>query len=287
MSKLWYDKPATYWEEALPIGNGRMGAMVFGRVETEHVQLNEDSVWYGGPIDRNNPDAFTHLSKIRELILKGQIPEAEELMIYALSGIPQSQRPYQTLGDLTISFKGMEGITTDYIRCLSLDDALHTMKVKVGDTVYKRETFLSAADDVMVMRMTSGEDAKLSFKALLTRERFYDSVIKVAKDSIMLNGTLGKGGLDFAIQLKVAAEGGTCEVIGEHLIVRNADAVTLLLTGGTTFRFRNLKQQLNRIVADAVSKSYEELKRRHIEDYKRLYDRVTFEYKYPDELLAG
>jgi alpha-L-fucosidase 2 len=277
MSKLWYSKPADCWEEALPIGNGRMGAMIFGAVETEHIQLNEDSMWYGGPIDRNNPDALKNLPKIRELILNGQIPEAEERMIYALSGIPQSQRPYQSLGDLTLSFKGMEGDKADYIRCLSLDDAIHTLQVGIGEVIYHRETFLSATDDVMVMRITSEENKKISFSALLTRERFYDNVIGIAMDTIMLNGNLGKGGHDFAMMLKAVTEGGTCEVIGEHLIVSNADAVTLLFTAGTSFRFQNLRQQLSMILTDATKQSYEALKDRHIKDYKSLYDRVTFE----------
>jgi alpha-L-fucosidase 2 len=277
MSKLWYDKPADRWEEALPIGNGRMGAMIFGTVETEHIQLNEDSVWYGGHVDRNNPDALKNLPRIRELILKGQISEAQELMTYALSGIPQSQKPYQSLGDLTINFKGLEGSKADYKRVLSLDSAIHTMQVKIGEIVYKRETFLSAVDDVMVMRISSEDNQKISFSALLTRERFYDSVIGAAKDTIMLNGNLGKGGLDFAMMLKAVTEGGTCEVIGEHLIVSNADAVTLLFTAGTTFRFGDLKQQLNLVLTKAANQSYESLKARHVEDYKGLYDRVTFE----------
>jgi len=277
MSKLWYNKPAGCWEEALPIGNGRMGAMIFGTVETEHIQLNEDSVWYGGHTDRNNPDALKNLPKIRELILNGQIPQAEELMIYALSGIPQSQKPYQSLGDLTIRFKGLDGNESDYVRSLSMDDAVHTIQVKVGEYIYQRETFLSAADDVMVMRITADGNQKISFSALLTRERFYDHVTKTSQDTIMLDGNLGQGGSDFAMMLKAVTEGGTCEVIGEHLIVNDADAVTLLFTAGTTFRFQDMKLDLNKILADASNQSYEQLKKRHIKDYKGLYDRVIFE----------
>ncbi len=277
MSKLWYDKPADRWEEALPIGNGRMGAMIFGTVEAEHIQLNEDSVWYGGHVDRNNPDAWKNLPRIRELILSGRIPEAQELMTYALSGIPQSQKPYQTLGDLTLRFKGLDGNITDYVRCLSLDDAVHTVQVKADETTYTRETFLSNVDDVMVMRITAEGKQKLSFSALLTRERFYDSVLAVDGETILLKGDLGKGGLDFAMMLKAVAEGGTCEVIGEHLIVSNADAVTLLFTAGTTFRFEDLRQQLNEILSKAAKQSYETLKVRHTEDYQRLYNRVVFD----------
>ena len=104
MTRLWYKQPAKIWEEALPIGNGRMGAMVFGGIWTEHLQLNEDTIWYGGPQDRNNPDALENLPKIQELLRSGQIKDAERLMYYALSGTPQSQRPYQSLGDLFLRF---------------------------------------------------------------------------------------------------------------------------------------------------------------------------------------
>lgn len=276
MSRLWYDKPANSWEEALPIGNGRMGAMIFGKVNTERIQLNEDSVWYGAYVERNNPHALRNLSKIRELILSGQIPEAEELMIYALSGIPQSQRPYQSLGDLTIDFKGMEGDISGYKRSLSLDDAVHSMEAIVGNNPFKRETFLSKADDVMVIRITSGEKQRISFSALLTRERFYDSVTELPEDTIMLRGNLGKGGIDFAMMVKAVVEGGSCEVIGEHLIVKNADAVTLLFTAGTTFRFEDLEKDLRKVLSTASEKSYDQLKQNHIKDYKALYSRVEF-----------
>lgn len=277
MSKLWYDKPADSWEEALPIGNGRMGAMVFGTVETEHIQLNEDSVWYGGKIDRNNPDALKNLPKIRELILSGQITEAEELMVYALSGTPQSQRPYQSLGDLLINFKNMDGDKSEYIRSLSLDEAIHTVQMKVGENEYKRETFLSAVDEVMVVRLTSDGNQKITFSALLMRERFYDNVKGVGNDTIMLNGNLGVGGIEFMMMLKAVVDGGECQVIGEHLVVSNADAVTLLFSAGTTFRYQDVQQQLVRNISEASSYSYEELKKRHIKDYKKLYDRVAFE----------
>ncbi|MCM1146096.1 MAG: glycoside hydrolase family 95 protein, partial [Lachnoclostridium sp.] len=104
MSKLWDDKPAVEWEEAFPIGNGKIGAMIFGAPASEHLQLNEESIWYGGPVDRLNPDMKENLPKIRELIFDGKIAEAEKLMWLTMSGCPNSQHPYQTLGDMTIDF---------------------------------------------------------------------------------------------------------------------------------------------------------------------------------------
>ncbi len=278
MSRLWYEKPAAAWEEALPLGNGRLGAMVFGGINEEHLQLNEDSVWYGGFTDRNNPDAQKKLPEIRKLILEGRIPEAEELMIPALSGTPQSQRPYQSLGDLSLRFKGIHEEPDMYERSLSLEDAIHCVRFRAGKVRYKRESFISYPDDVMVMRLTA-EGSRISFHALLTRERYYDHAVKISEDTILLDGNLGQGGLDFAMMVKAVPEGGTCEVIGEHLIVKEAEAVTLLFTAGTTFRFQKLKEQLEGILLKGAALSYEELKARHLKDYQELYNRVSFQLK--------
>jgi len=282
MSRLWYTQPAADWEEALPIGNGRMGAMIFSDPRMEHIQLNEDSVWYGRHIDRNNPDALANLPRIRALIKEERIPEAEQLMVYALSGTPQSMRPYQSLGDLYLRFYGDEGEVSAYERSLSLDEAIHRTKYTIGDTKYMRETFLSAVDDVMVMRLTCSEGGKISFSSLLTRERFYDRAFAVSQDTIMAEGNLGQGGLAFAMMLQAVAEGGTTCVIGEHLIVENADVVTLLYSAGTTFRYDRLQPQLEQILKKAASRNYEELKQRHREDYRGLYGRVHFHLEEED-----
>ena len=118
MSKIWDDKAAVEWEEAFPIGNGRIGAMIFGSPGSEHLQLNEESIWYGGPVNRLNPDMKENLPKIRELIFSGRIAEAEKLMWFTMSGCPKGQHPYQTLGDMTIDFDafGEQGEITDYRR---------------------------------------------------------------------------------------------------------------------------------------------------------------------------
>lgn len=105
MGKLWFAHPAAKWEEGLPVGNGRLGAMILGGRERERIALNQDSIWYGGPVDRVNSDARAHLEQVRRLLLAGRIPEAEELLRLSFSGTPQSQRPYQPLGDLTLSYR--------------------------------------------------------------------------------------------------------------------------------------------------------------------------------------
>ena len=136
MSRLWYQQPAKIWEEALPIGNGRLGAMVFGEITSEHLQVNEESMWYGGEVDRINPNFRENLPLIREYLHQGRISEAEKLMDRAMSGCPDGMHPYQTLGDLSFCFEGISGEVTGYERSLSLEDAVARTAFTVGETVY-------------------------------------------------------------------------------------------------------------------------------------------------------
>lgn len=281
MSKLWYESPASIWEEALPLGNGKLGAMVFGTVEKEQIQLNEDTVWYGGPRDRNNPDAKKNLPKIRELLLSGRIAEAEKLMKLALSGTPQSQHPYQTLGNLFLDFGRLK--YDKYERNLCLDTAVYTNTFVSNDVTYKREAFISAPDKVLVMRLTSDKKASITFSAVMTREKFYENAYKIGNNGIMIDGNLGKGGSDFALMLKADAIGGTVETIGDQLWIQNADEVVLFFTAGTTFRMKDLREELEAVLDIAMTSSYEELKKRHIEDYRHLYGRVELRLEGAEE----
>ena len=275
MSRLWYKEPAKVWEEALPLGNGGLGAMVFGTVVKERIQLNEDTVWYGGYRDRNNPDALKYLPKIRELLLSGRISEGEKLMKYALSGTPLSQHPYQALGDLFLTFdKKLQ--EKEYKRSLCLDTAIYHNSFVDDDITYNREMFISAPENVLVIHLTSSGKKKISFDATMTRERFYNKVTKISDNCIYLDGNLGKNGLDFALMLKASCKGGTISVIGDHLLVSDADEATLYLTAGTTFRMKNLEQELAEVLNIAMEYDYEELKEGHISDYQRLYKRVSF-----------
>lgn len=145
MSKLWYKQPANEWEEALPLGNGHMGAMIYGKVSNELIQLNEENMWYGGEVDRNNPDALASLPKIRELIFEGKISDAEKLMGYTLSGCPESMHPYQTFGTLHLNFThpGTTEEVTDYVRQLDIETAIYEERHIIDDTAYYREALLT------------------------------------------------------------------------------------------------------------------------------------------------
>mgnify|MGYP001371817131 FL=1 len=296
--RLYYDRPATNWNEALPIGNGRLGGMVFGTIGQERVQLNEDSVWYGGPRDRNNPDALENLPKIRQLLAEGRLSEAEELGKLAFTGIPESQRHYEPLGDLFLNFNHDESEVSNYERILNLEEGMVQVNYSIGQTHYQREYFTSYPDQVMVIRLTASDDHGISFQAHYDRgaTRNLDEMKAIANDSlIMIGETGGNGGITFASALRVFADGGDVYTIGNRLIVDQADTVTLILSAATSFRFDNPAEQCQTIIQKVIDIDYQTLRNKHVEDYQELFNRVDFhlgpehdeKYKVPtDQRLA-
>ena len=236
MSRLWYEAPAKEWEEALPLGNGRLGAMVYGGAEHEHIQVNEESIWYGGPVDRNNPDMRKELPEIRRLLFDGEIAKAERLMWQAMSGCPNGQHPYQTLGDIQIGFDGI-GEVTDYERELDLEQALCRIGFTAGEVRYGREYFISYPADCMVMRFVADKPGKISFWAGLERERFFDGVMQSGSGEICLYGNLGRGGSEFAMMLRARVTGGTMRLMGERILVEGADEAELYFSADTTWHY--------------------------------------------------
>ena len=158
---LRYDKPATKWTEALPVGNGRIGAMVFGGTEDERLQINEGTLWGGGPHDYTNPEAYSHLDEVRKLIFAGKVSEAEKLS-ETMMGRPKLLMPYQPFCDVRLHFGG-HAQATEYRRELHLDDAIAETAYKVGDTDFRREVFISHPDQVLVMRITAKQPGQITF----------------------------------------------------------------------------------------------------------------------------
>ena len=161
--KLWYKSPAKMWEEALPLGNSRLGAMVYGTPQREEIQLNEETIWGGGPYRNDNPKALEALPKVRQLIFEGKSREADQLLNPTFFSKAHGM-PYQTAGSLMLSFPGHESYQ-EFYRELDLDRAVATTRYKVNGVEYTRETFVSFADDGVVMRLTAAEAGKLSFTA--------------------------------------------------------------------------------------------------------------------------
>ena len=278
MSRLWYEKPASEWEEALPLGNGRLGAMVYGGIIRERLQMNEESMWYGRKADRNNPDTKEQLPIIRDLIFKGEIAKAERLMKYAMSGCPNSMHPYQILGDIYLEFEGPDE-ATDYRRELDLEEAVYRQSFKVEETLFEREAFISKPADVMVMRLTARGEKKINFAATLGRDKYFDGVKKVENKGICLYGNLGKGGFDFSMILWADSSDGKVSVMGEHLLVEEASEVYLYFCADTTYHVpeTQLEESLRNRIRNACEAGYEILYREHVKDYRELYGRVEFE----------
>ena len=238
MSALLYEQPAKEWEEALPLGNGRMGAMVYGGAVNEHIQLNEESVWYGGRMDRDNPDTLENLPKIRKLLLDGEIRKAERLMRLTMSGCPESAHPYQTLGDLYLDF-APEGKIEGYTRRLDLERAVATVNYTCEGVRYTRTVFASHPADCIVMCVEADRPGSVNVEARFSRpERAYNGVDRIDSDTIVMHGDLGKQGYDFAMSLRAVCEGGSVRQLGEYLVVEKADKVWLYIAADCTYHCR-------------------------------------------------
>ena len=169
--ELWYTQPAADWNAALPAGNGRLGCMQFGGVARERFQLNEDSLWSGGPMHRLNPDASATLPKVQELLRQGRLPDAERLALDGLASTPCGMRAYQPLGDLTLDFDGLPAEADDYCRGLDLDAGTLYVRFTVGGAHYAREAFASYPDGVFVLRLATDAPQGLSLRCRLDRKR--------------------------------------------------------------------------------------------------------------------
>lgn len=235
MNRLWYSKPAGQWEEAIPLGNGKLGAMVFGGTDREIIQTNEESMWYGGRVDRNNPDLKKNLPEIRRLLEEGQIQKAEHLLALAATGCPQSMHPYQVLGNIELGYH-CGGKAKQYVRQLDLDKAVASVSFSIGDVDYKREYFISRPAGCMTVRLTVSQPGKLSLTARQERGRFHDGLGKWKENGIILYGNLGRGGVEYAMMLRARAKGGDVQIIGETLQIQDADEILLYFAADTSYQ---------------------------------------------------
>ena len=281
---LWYRQPAEKWVEAIPIGNGRLGAMVFGKTGRERIQLNEDSIWAGAKSDRTNPEALKNLPEVRRLLFAGKPLEAEALAAKTMLGNPLRLPPYQSLGDLWLRFADL-GEISGYKREIDLDAPFVKVTYTAGGAHYTREIFASAPDQVLVIRLTCDKPGSISFSAGISRERDAES-ITVGPDRVLLSGQAiahgdratgweEKGGVRFTAMLRAIPEGGSVKVADREVIVEHANAVTLLLAVSTSYRAKDPRADCERLLA-AANKPYHQLRSAHIADYQKLFRRVNF-----------
>ncbi len=282
---LWYTKEAADFNSALPVGNGRMGAMVFGGAGKEIFKLNEDSVYSGGKRNRLNPRAYEGVQEIRKLLLEEKIEEAEKIAFQKMQGVTPNARHYMPLGDLTLCHV-FTGKAREYRRSLDLRQAI--AKVEFHDDAgvnFVREVFISYPAQLMVISIKADVSGKVKFSASIDgREDNYDDNRPVEENLILYTGGTGsRNGIFFAAGMTVFTKGGSVETIGNALQVHEADEALLLISMETSFyQGENyIQQALERLhkVTDSVqdiTEMTEKLKTEHVEDYQKLYQRVKF-----------
>ena len=270
--EMWYEQPAGKWDEALPVGNGRLGAMICGRPERETIWLNEDSIWSGKPLNRINPDALKYLPQIRNLIRQGNIAEAEELSLQALAGTPNSERSYESAGELYLEFKNQTGIRK-YRRSLDLEKGICFVEYESKNTKYSREILASFPEQVMVVHMKAEGQESLSFSCHF--ERSHNRT-----DEVWANGTKagffvdGGAGISFFAGIAVDAKEGEVYSIGEHILVDGAKEVTLYIDIETSFREVNFRETCMKRLEKAQKKGWEQCLAEHIRDFSSLSGRM-------------
>jgi len=280
---LWYKQPAKQWIEALPIGNGRLGAMVFGGIETERLQLNEETIWDGYGRDRDNPAALDALPEVRRLLFEGKNEEAASLAGRKMMGIPARIKSYQPLGDFLIEYYEPSPVT-EYRRELNLNAGVAAVAYSAGGCHYKREYFASAPDQVLVAQLTADKPKRISVRLTMRRE----------KDAVCVNGIPGSNrlilrgrvdcpddrngeprGVRFECCAEVISDGGSVEVVNGVIQVKAANSVLILIAAASDYCGGDPAQECDRVLLAAL-RPFDDLRTRHVQDHRALLERVSF-----------
>ena len=281
---LWYRQPAREWVEANPIGNGRIGAMVFGGVDAERLQLNEDTLWAGGPYDPANPEALAALPEVRRLLFEGKYREATQLADAKMMAKPLRQMPYQTVGDLLLKFPGVTA-ASDYRRDLNLDSAVVRVGYTAGGVRFTREVFASAPDQVIVARLAADKPGKIAFAATMASPQ--KVAVRVDGGDLVMEGTSGdaqgiKGADRFQARVRLRAEGGKVEAGPDGLAVSGADSAVLLVSAATSYvNYKDVsgdpEARAKGYLAKVADKPYDKMLADHVADYQKLFHRVELD----------
>ena len=295
---LWYERPARSWNEALPLGNGRIGAMVFGRADSERIQLNEATLWTGKPHDYANPEARKNLEEIRRLIFNEEV-EAAEKLAGSMLGTPSQLQAYQPFCDLNLDFYTDTHMDA-YRRTLDLRSAIASVSYRCGDVLFQREAFVSYSDQVFVLRLFANLPGQQAFKLSMSSPHDRVAVKTHGEGSLVLSGQLvphtppagswisswDGPGIQFAGQVRLMQKGGIRTSDGGAIMVEGADEVTLLVCLGTSFvNYRDISRDpmplLNQQIEAASSRSYADLRARHTAEHGALFNRVELNLEEP------
>ncbi len=275
---LWYAQPATNWTQALPIGNGRLGAMVFGGTTEERIQFNEDTLWIGQPHDYVRAGASNSLAPIRQLLAEGKEKDAVTLARQTFLSDPVRQKAYQPFGDLHF-YSPSHGNVTNYRRELDLDRAVATTTYRSGDVTFKREAFASYPDKAIIIHLTANEPGQINFVLKMDSPHTNSQITVLSPDTLSLDGQIGSDGLKFESRLHVVADGGTVTTNENTISVVNANDATVYLVAATSFKnFQDISGKPAKICAKnltaAVQHDFEAALAAHLADYQKLFGRV-------------
>jgi len=276
--KIWFNHPADSWNDALPVGNGRLGAMIFGGVEKEHLELNEASVWTGEPRWDANPLALKSLSEVRQLVFNGKYKEAEDLAQKNILG-SKPQNPAatnQALGDIYLDF-GPQSNLSDYRRVLNIENAIVSVSYTADQVNYLREVFSSAPDQALVIRLSADKPGSLNFTLHLSRQGDKATIV-AAGNEIDMSEHVGDGiGMKMFSRLKLVADGGSTHSGGDSIRVEKANSVTIFLTAATDY-FKADPSIITKTQLEAIeNQPYNNIKRNHVTDYQSFFKRVDLD----------
>lgn len=286
--KLWYEQPAARWEEALPLGNGRLGAMVYGGVVKDEIQLNENTFWAGGPHNNLNTAALSALPEIRRLISAGKYLAAEKLAAKTITSQGANGMPYQTAGSLHLEFPTHANYK-NYYRDLDLQNAVTTTRYSVGDIVYTREVFTSFVDQLVVIKLSANKPGQLSFNTRYSHPVAMQFSLDEKNNSLIMTGKSQdhegvKGQVKLVSQTKVINEGGSVRFVNNHIEVKNADSVILLVAMATNFvnyvdisadPYARVQQYFSDGEQLFRQGNYQSRRKQHINFYRKYFSRVT------------
>jgi alpha-L-fucosidase 2 len=290
--KLWYRQPAKQWVEALPVGNGRLGAMVYGDPYKEKIQLNENTVWAGQPNRNDNPEAREALPQVRKLIFEGKYKEAQDLVNQKFISKVSNGMPYQTVGDLHLVFPGHEHYS-DYYRELDIAKAVETTRYTADGVRYESKVFASFPDQVIIVRMTADKSGSINFSAAMNRPASV-TVSTKGNSELILSGVTSdrdsvKGKVQFQAHVKILTEGGSVSAADTALSVTHADAATIYVSIASSFKnyddiSADAGARADQYLQNALKKKYEEALRDNIAAYQKYFDRVDIDLGVTDSV---
>jgi len=284
--KLWYTSPAKQWVEALPVGNGRLGAMIYGDPYKELIQLNENTVWAGSPYRNDNPDAREALPAVRELIFEGKYKEAHDIVNQKFISKISNGMPYQTIGNLRLLFQGHENYS-DYYRELDIEKAVVSSRYNLNGVIYETRVFSSFPDQILIVRITANKPGSVSFSATLDRPSKVD-ISTNGNDELIMSGKTNdfekvKGNLlEFETKVKIITTEGSVSASDTALNVSGANIATVYVSMATNFVnyndiSANTGERVNNYLQNALKKNYDQILKDHIADYQKYFNRVSLD----------